>query len=236
MKHISVLSKVLGYYVLYIVLANVAILGILLLLSLFGIKNVPDITGEFLTDLLIIPILILLFKLYKSERTQILFESKLEWKKVLKLIPFSIAARIAVVLVMGILAAILLLFLNQDIATVIDEAVEFQWSTFDNSTGWEKLLGFFSFALLGPINEELLNRAVILDYLRKHYSTTVSIIYSSVIFMLAHLHPGLYLSSFILGLALAWVYVKWKNIWYAIILHILINMQPFILSYFIDRI
>lgn len=232
-KHLGILLRILGYYALYIVLANIGILTVLVVLELFGISELPNITGEFISDILLLPILIIVFKLYKKETQKELFSIPIEWKKIIKLIPISIIARFLLVAVIAILAILLIVVLNQDLGDLIDSGVEYQWSIFDEAQGIAKLFGFFSFVIFGPINEELLNRVVILGYLRRFYSERTSIIYSSIIFALAHLHPGLYLSSFVLGIVLAVVYVKWKNLWYPIILHMLINLQPFLLSYFI---
>ena len=235
-KHISILFRIFGYYALYLLLVNVSLFVILLVLHFTGITNVPEVTGEFISDVAAIPFLILFFHLYSKERRAQLFSQKLSINKLLRLIPISIAARLAVVAVMAVLVGLLILFFGKDIGNIIDQGVAFQWTGFDHAKGWDKLFGFLSFVIFGPINEEILNRAVILEYLRKHYSDTISIVYSSVIFMFAHLHPGLYASSFILGVCLALVYVKWKNIWYAVILHMLINLQPFLFAYFIDKI
>ncbi len=232
-KHLGIFLRVVGYYALYIVLANIGVVLVLLLIHQFGIDNLPEITGEFISDVLLLPILVVIFSLYRKERKAQLFKKKLEWKKLLKLIPISIVARIAVVLVILALTVVLLLLLKKNITDLIDSGIDYQWSAFDQGKGIAKLFGFLSFAIFGPINEELLNRVVILDYLKKNYSTKIAIIYSSIIFMLAHLHPGLYISSLVLGLILAYVYVKWENLWYAILLHMLINMQPFILAYFL---
>ncbi|HRN70242.1 MAG TPA: CPBP family intramembrane metalloprotease [Candidatus Woesebacteria bacterium] len=232
-QHAGILLRILGYYSLYVLLANIGILVVLVLLEQIGISKLPSITGEFISDVLLLPILIIVFKLYKKEQLHELFQAPLQWKKVLQLFPISIFARFLLVLVIGILAIILVVILNQDLIELINSGVEYQWSLFDESEGIIKLLGFFSFVIFGPINEELLNRVVVLGYLRKFYSEKTSIIYSSIIFALAHVHPGLYLSSFVLGVVLAWIYIKWKNLWYPIILHMLINVQPFILAYFI---
>ncbi len=233
-KHTGILFTVLWYYFLYILFANIGILSALLVLNIFGITEISDITGEFISDVILLPILIVLFQLYKKEKREELFKKPLQWKYLLKLIPISLVARLAVVISIALLALALIVILGQDIFELIDSGIEYQWSAFDEGVGLEKLFGFLSFVIFGPINEELLNRAVILEYLRKFYSTKTAIIYSSIIFMLAHWHPGLYLSSLVLGLALAYVYVRWQNLWYAILLHMLINVQPFILEYFIQ--
>lgn len=232
-KHVSILFRVLGYYAAYIFLANIASIFILFILKQFGISNIPQITGEFISDVLLLPILILVFHLYREEKKEQLFKDPLEWKKLLKLIPLSLVARLLLVVAISVLAVLLIIFFNQDLSEIIDSGVDFQWSIFDQGSEIERIFGFFSFVIFGPINEELLNRAVIFEYLRTHYSLRTSIIYSSTIFMFAHLHPGLYISSFLLGLVLAYVYSKWKNLWYPIILHMLINLHPFILSYFL---
>lgn len=231
-KHVAILFRIVGYYAVYIFFANIASIFILFILKQFGISDLPQITGEFISDVILLPILFIIFQLYRKEKRDELFKLPLEWRKLLKLVPISIFARILLVIAIAIIAVILMVILDQDISELIDSGVEYQWSAFDQGEGIERLFGFLSFVIFGPINEELLNRAVILGLLRRHYSLNTSIVYSSVIFMLAHLHPGLYISSLVLGLLLAYVYTRWQNLWYPIILHMLINLHPFILDYF----
>lgn len=230
--HIGIFFKVCWYAVAYFLTATAASLIASFVLSLFGISELSPVTGEFITDLAALPIVILLFKLYTRENRRKLFEGRITIKRLLFLIPVSLAARILLLISILVLFSLVMLIAGMDMTSLIDQGLAYQWEAFEKSTGIVKYLGFLSFVIVGPLNEELFNRGVVFNYLRSHYSVRISIIYSSIIFMLLHLHPGLYVSSFILGIVLAVVYARFKNIWYPVILHMLINLHPFILTYF----
>ncbi len=234
-NHIGIFFKVLSYAVGYILSATTAYIIVSFILRLFGVLRPTLITGEFITDLAALPIVIVLFKLYTKENRKKLFEVRLSLKRLLLLIPISLAARILLLISIVMLFALVILITGKDMSSLIDQGLDYQWNAFEKSKGIVQYLGFLSFVILGPLNEELFNRGVVFNYLKNHYSVLVSIIYSSVIFMFLHLHPGLYLSSFVLGVVLALVYARWKNIWYSIILHMLINLHPFIITYFFGR-
>lgn len=231
-KHLGIFSKVLWYTVGFFLSATIAYLFIFILVRLFGISEPSQVTGEFITDLAALVLVIFIFKLYTKENKKKLFEKPLNKKRLLLLIPISLAARIFLLISIVLLFGLVVLIAGIDLSSLIDKGLDYQWEAFEKSKGIVQVLGFLSFVLIGPLNEELFNRGVVFNYLKKHYSVRTSIIYSSIVFMFLHFHPGLYLSSFILGVVLTVVYARWKNIWYSVVLHMLINLHPFILTYF----
>jgi hypothetical protein len=231
-NHIGIFIKVCGYAVGYFIATSLAYFTVVVILQLLGIPEPSEVTGEFITDLAALPLVIVLFKLNTPENRKQLFEVKLSLKKILLLIPISLFARILLLIAIVLLLTLVVVISGKDLSSLIDQGLDYQWQAFEKTTGIVQYLGFVSFVFLGPLNEELFNRGVVFNYLQKHYSVRASIIYSSVVFMLLHIHPGLYLSSFILGVVLAVVYARWKNIWYSVFLHMLINLHPFILTYF----
>ncbi len=83
-----------------------------------------------------------------------------------------------------------------------------------------------SAVILAPIFEELLFRKYMFTELLKKYSTSISIVISSVFFSLIHLpsYRNL-LPTFIFGVISCLIYRKTKNIYYTIILHFLANLS-----------
>ncbi|MDX9846432.1 MAG: type II CAAX endopeptidase family protein [Tenuifilaceae bacterium] len=73
--------------------------------------------------------------------------------------------------------------------------------------------------ILAPIFEELIFRGIILNGLLKRYSPLLSIVVSSLLFAAVHLNPWQFVSAFILGLFIGWVYLRTKSILLAIIIH-----------------
>ncbi len=192
--------------------------------------NLPDISEQqsaLMIDALTLFGVIYYFKLYKKETFYKLFPGKLEGKKLLSLIPLSILSRIPLV----IFVVAIVLFFGESVINTIDEGVEYQWQGFSDLSGWGYVVAILSFSILGPIHEELFFRGIVFNYLKKYYSVKGSILYATVIFTLFHFHPGLFPSSFILGLFLIWVYQKWHNLTYSILLHMLINLHPFLIDW-----
>lgn len=227
-KHLKYLLHILRDFLLYYLISGIVVVLLMVILIATARIKVGEITTEFLTDAVSLIIVILLFGLYKKNIRTELFQKPLEKKKIFKLVAFAFLARIVLLIVITGFLFIASFFLGDLIENIINNGIDYQWSAFEGVGKTESVLGFISFVILGPIQEELFFRGVVFRYLRKHYSAILSVFYATVVFTLAHFHPGLYLSSFGIGLLLTFVYLRWNNLWYPIILHILFNLQPFI--------
>ena len=211
----------------YMLVPAVLYLIYYLVIFTFGLSEANEQVSALLVDTLTLIAIIYYFQLYKKEKIEELFNEKLKIKKLLSLIPLSILVRIPLL----ILVVLMVLLFGDMFVNTIDEGVAYQWEGFTDLSGWGYVIAILSFGVIGPIHEELFFRGVVYNYLKKNYSIRASIIYSTVVFTLFHLHPGLYPSSFILGFFLVLVYHKWNNLSYSIILHMLINMHPFLLDF-----
>ena len=88
-----------------------------------------------------------------------------------------------------------------------------------------------------PVGEEMFFRGFLLQRLRGGTSTTTAIVFSSIVFAIAHIDPSLYVPIFILGVALGVSYIWLKSIWAPITIHVAQNFSSVIfLEYFGDRI
>lgn len=93
--------------------------------------------------------------------------------------------------------------------------------------GW---LSFVTVALAAPVLEELIFRGVILDSLLKRLSPVRAIIWSSVIFGIAHANPWQFIAAFSIGLIVGWLYYRTKSIWPGILLHFINNATASVLG------
>ncbi|MDF2883250.1 MAG: caax amino protease family protein [Clostridiaceae bacterium] len=91
--------------------------------------------------------------------------------------------------------------------------------------GTNSIIGIACVILLLPMFEEILFRGLIFNELRRRLNVTVSIIIQAIIFGAFHgnIVQGLY--AFMLGLALAAVYVWTKSLWSNIIFHVSFNFM-----------
>lgn len=78
---------------------------------------------------------------------------------------------------------------------------------------------FLTLVVAAPILEEFIFRGIMLNGLLKKYSPHKAIIVSSILFGFVHLNPWQFISAFILGLFIGWIYYKTRSLSLAIIIH-----------------
>ncbi len=101
-------------------------------------------------------------------------------------------------------------------------------------TGMPLLAGSLEFmvvCLIGPVFEEMLYRGLIYRNLSR-FNQGFAIVFSALLFGLAHGNLGQAVPTFGVGLVLAYVYAKSNSIWVPIILHILNNTCLMLISTF----
>ena len=86
-----------------------------------------------------------------------------------------------------------------------------------------------------PILEEIIFRGIVLDGLLKNYSPVKAIFISSILFAAIHLNPWQFVTAFIGGLFIGWVYYRTRNLAYAIIMHAANNLFALAPAFFIDE-
>jgi membrane protease YdiL (CAAX protease family) len=72
--------------------------------------------------------------------------------------------------------------------------------------------------------EEMLFRGMILDGFKENYSPKKAILVSALLFGLAHLNPWQFVTSFIIGLIMAWIALKTESILPCIYMHLFNNL------------
>lgn len=99
----------------------------------------------------------------------------------------------------------------------------------DNATSALELAGgsialaWLLVGLWGPVAEEIFFRGFLLGGLRSRVGPWPAILISSGIFAVFHIAPGLYVPTFVLGVAFGWVYLRTRSIWPSILAHGLHN-------------
>lgn len=85
------------------------------------------------------------------------------------------------------------------------------------------VLGTFFGCLAAPILEEMLFRGVILRSFLRQYSRTRSILWSSVIFGMAHMNLYQLTTAIAIGILAGWLYERCRSLWPCILLHAAYN-------------
>ncbi|NQU96518.1 MAG: CPBP family intramembrane metalloprotease [Chloroflexi bacterium] len=71
----------------------------------------------------------------------------------------------------------------------------------------------------GPVGEELFFRGFVLPGLIRRLGAPAAVVVSSGLFAVFHVDPGSLVPTFLLGAALAWIYLKTGSIWPSIMAH-----------------
>jgi membrane protease YdiL (CAAX protease family) len=77
--------------------------------------------------------------------------------------------------------------------------------------------------VLSPFAEEIIFRRLLYTWMRQRFGITIGLLASSAVFAAMHLDPNNFFTHMVLGVVLAFVYEKTRNIWYSIALHITWN-------------
>jgi membrane protease YdiL (CAAX protease family) len=176
--------------------------------------------------------LLCFFQLYKKENIKKLIPSFLSVKEILLVFFLSLFARAYLFVSIFVVLIFIVIFAGQDSMDALVESfsggTDYQWDLFKDAKLWEYVIGFISIVILAPIMEEVLMRGIIFNKLKTQYSLWLSLLLTNILFMLMHVHPGLYLMTFLLGVMMTLVYIRWNNLAYPILFHMFLNLQPFI--------
>lgn len=96
---------------------------------------------------------------------------------------------------------------------------------------WAYLLFVSQASLVSPIAEETLFQGLLCAGLSQRMPPVLAGIVSATLFGLGHLNPWGLPSYITLGLVLAWVYYRTRNIWASITTHAVINLVILSLHY-----
>jgi membrane protease YdiL (CAAX protease family) len=88
---------------------------------------------------------------------------------------------------------------------------------------------FFALVLVAPLTEELLFRRIILDGFLRNYGVPVAIALSSLLFGIVHLNPWQFVGATIVGVYLAWLYLRSRSVLLCMFAHGVFNFLPLLL-------
>lgn len=77
--------------------------------------------------------------------------------------------------------------------------------------------------VMAPLFEEVIFRGVLLESTRARYGVMAAWLVSSAIFGIVHVHPTVAVNAFVMGLVLAFIYLRTDSLWATIILHAVNN-------------
>lgn len=135
-------------------------------------------------------------------------------------------------LVMSLLIAAIL-GLQFGISTPIISAIpmpDFVREMFLKMSQTEGVFGLITLVIAAPILEEIIFRGIVLEGLLKRYSPLKSILISALFFGIVHLNPWQFLSGFLGGILMGWVYYRTRNLLLPIFLHFVNNLTFTLLS------
>ncbi len=90
------------------------------------------------------------------------------------------------------------------------------------------LASILTVVLIAPVTEELIFRGIILTGFLNRYRPMTAILVSSLLFALMHLNPYQFLGAFVMGMTLAWIFLRTGSLWPCIIGHAIFNSHGMI--------
>jgi len=93
---------------------------------------------------------------------------------------------------------------------------------------------FFTAVIFAPVLEELIFRGVVLQGFLRNYSPVKAIIWTNVLFGLAHLNPWQFIGAFLMGILISWMYYKTRNLILPVAMHMLNNVISYLFLYLSD--
>ncbi|GAA0079115.1 hypothetical protein UT300005_34940 [Clostridium sp. CTA-5] len=120
------------------------------------------------------------------------------------------------------------IFFDGNLSYLIDLIPEPEFlKDFEESFNLDPIYMAFAVIIIAPLQEEFLNRGIILNGLLKKYSNKVALIISALIFAIMHLNFQQGINAFILGLFFGYIYIKTKSIYLTIFAHFCNNLLVF---------
>ena len=124
------------------------------------------------------------------------------------------------------LSGILVLLATQFLTFIdLDQAQDTGFNAL--SQGYEYILAFLMLVIIAPLAEEILFRGYLLGKLRKHVSTWLAILITSLLFGLVHFAWNVGIDVFALSIVLCLLRIYTKRLWPAVFLHMLKNGLAF---------
>lgn len=228
MENTSTIKKHFSKLGLILFLGTLLIFGVqILAMGIFA--NVPVIAGDgslsFLVTMLpmyvvAFPIVFLMLKKVPAQRD--LEKKKMKPGQFFVAFLIMYAATYLCNIVGNILTAIIGIFKQNPVGNVMLQV----------TGNINPFVNFFVIVLCAPVMEELLFRKFLVDRTAK-YGEGVAIVFSGMTFGLFHGNLVQFTYAFVLGMFLAFLYVKTRNLVYPILLHMLQNLMGSILGTFI---
>jgi len=102
---------------------------------------------------------------------------------------------------------------------------------FGLNSGWRLGIMIVATLVIAPLAEEMIYRGYVLKALLARFKTPLAAVLSSVIFASIHVGIGLGLAIYIFfgALILAWLYLKFRNIYACVLMHFLNNVVAYFL-------
>ncbi len=190
------------------------------------ISAIPDVASEAFLDYILevvmstaVPalaisaaVMILIYILHRRHIKQPLYVKTIEWQKVILYIGFGFLLNLVTSVCVSLASMALPESWNDSLSQSLDLV----------STGQSFWLLLLTTGILVPIMEEITFRYGLHQYIARS-NVTWAIIISSVVFGVMHGNPIQIAYATVMGVILALVYQKTKNLWYPMIIHMAVN-------------
>lgn len=94
---------------------------------------------------------------------------------------------------------------------------------------------FITVVIVAPLLEELIFRGIILEGFLRNYSPVKAILWTNLLFGLAHMNPWQFVGAFLMGIFISWVYYKSRNLALPVFIHFINNLTSYLFLYFTNK-
>ncbi len=220
MKLLKCLKKPVIYFGIYFLVSQIVMVGALLLSKDLNnvYSNVYSIT--FLSALLTLIIYSVMFRNKDISIVKFCGVGKISFKNTVLIVFMALSFAAVGSLLVGLLMQFFSSYsATSEMIQKVGDAVKD-----DGGNSIIPWIGIFSVTVGIPIFEEILFRGLIFNSIKEHLTVKWSIVLSAIIFAIAHGNPLQAIYTFLLGVILAMVYEKTKNILTPILVHVLYNL------------
>lgn len=180
--------------------------------SLYWVSSYINIIGEFAVYCIIINNLIRKYSINNNIPRQ---------KEILQSINFP--QKKAILFIITIISSYILFYNNSIIFLLqnieLSKTIQYHFKELFSNY----LTAFISLTIIAPLFEEIIFRGIILEGLLKRYNVLISLLFSSLIFGIAHLNILQGINAFFISLIIGFIYVKTKSILLCILAHSINN-------------
>jgi membrane protease YdiL (CAAX protease family) len=215
-KYLKLAGEIIAYLVLFLGVSITVLIFSSLILVILGMDIMDNIQMMELLNMRLTPVILLVFFIISYIIFKAFNRNLIEFCRFRK---FRLNQLAPVILIAIFTTALSMVFIQYGVEIFPDYS---KVSESLNSSS-QDMLAMLGIVVFGPILEEILFRGIIFNKLRQEMPVVLAALIQAIIFGIMHGNPLQFLYTVVLGLIMAYVYVKTDSLWLSIVVHVIYN-------------